>query len=383
MGKSCFHGLCVPFLKLTNSFRRCSLSKRSLIIANVCAVYLVFALVGYSQQHQDKRTDKDKYRHTRGLYHLDNSNALPSYVDLHIGARAVVPTRSNVIYITLKSKRLKPANIRGTIRPKLRRKSRMTKSAKPAFTQNKVSSLEQETGQNRHSFVRKSSRNAVTESLNIIYDSQVDAQTDSHISSIRIYSPMAPPWFSPRDVEAMRFLADAKVLRIKEVYHGKFASLLMFEGETIGSVSNQQHTNLSTLCGGQCGVINSPVDNTEVFAFHLDRVLGLNRTLPAVSRKFRLLHGTSANTKTKFFRKLICNCNVWGLFIFDHQGTRETDRQIRINQITFPHLIGWNPSLWPQSPNYCLLHCHHSTLVPSIESWTPPWLKYSVKLSLI
>lgn len=304
MGKSCFHGLCFPFLKLTNSFRRCSLSKRSLIIASVCVVYLVFAIVGYSQQHQDKRIDTDKYRHTRGLYNLDTTNALPSSVDLQIGARFVVPTRSNVVYITLKSKRLKPANIRGTIRPKLRRKSRRTKSTKTAFTQNKVPSLEQETGQNKHGLVRKSSRNVAHKSLNIIYDSQVDAQTDSHISSIRIYSQMTPPWFSPQDVKAMRFLADAKVLRIKEVYHGQSASLLIFEGETSGSVSNQQHTNLSTLCGGQCGLINDPVDNTEVFAFHLDRVLGLNRTLPAVSRKFRLLHGTSANTKTKVIRKL-------------------------------------------------------------------------------
>lgn len=304
MGKSCFHGLCFPFLKLTNSFRRCPLSKRSLIIASVCVVYLLFALVGYSQQLQDKRTDKDKYRHTRGLYNLDDSNAQPNSVDLQTGARFVVPTRSNVVYITLKSKRLKPANIRGTIRPKLRRKSRRTKSTNSAFTQNKLGTLERDTGQIKRSSALKTSwgetKDVDHKSLNIIYDSQVDARTDSHISSIRIYSQRAPPWLSPQDVKDMRFLADAKVLRIKEVSHGESPSLLIFEGETSGSVSNQKHTKLSNLCGGQCGVINSPVDNTEVFAFHLDRVLGLNRTLPAVSRKFSFLYGMSTDTRTNF-----------------------------------------------------------------------------------
>ncbi|TKS72057.1 Protein FAM198B [Collichthys lucidus] len=296
MGKSRFHWLCFPFLKLTSSFRRCPLSKSSLIIASVCVVYLFFVVsqVGYSQQHRDRRTDKDKYRHTRGLYNLDVNDALPDSVDSQTGASFVVPTRSNVVYITLKSKRLKPANIRGTIRPKLRRKVRRTKSANSAFTQSKLGTLEQDAGQIKHNFTRKASwgetKDVDYKTLDIIHKSHIDAQTNSHVSSIRIYSQRAPPWFSPEDVKAMRFLADAKVLRVKEVSRGVSSSLLIFEGKTGGPVSDHKSAKLTYACGGQCGVINSPVDTTEVFAFHLDRVLGLNRTLPAVSRKFSLLH---------------------------------------------------------------------------------------------
>uniref|UniRef100_A0A8C8BCS2 Golgi associated kinase 1A n=1 Tax=Otus sunia TaxID=257818 RepID=A0A8C8BCS2_9STRI len=40
-------------------------------------------------------------------------------------------------------------------------------------------------------------------------------------------------------------------------------------------------------CGdGRCGLIKRPGDLYEVLAFHLDRVLGLNRSLPAVARHF-------------------------------------------------------------------------------------------------
>lgn len=306
MGKSRLYWLCFPFLRLTSSFRRCPLSKRSLIIASVCVVYLFFVVsqVGYSQQHRDRRTEKDKYRHTRGFYNLDISDALPDSADLQTGASSVVPTRSNVVYITLKAKRLKPANIRGTIRPKLRRKVRRNKSANSAFTQNKLGTLERDAGRIKRNFAPKTSwgetRDVDYKSLDIIHKSNTDGQTDSHISSIRIYSQRAPPWFSSQDVEVMRFLADAKVLRIKEVSHGDSPSLLIFEGKTSVSVTNLKHTKRDNVCGGHCGVISSPVDTTEVFAFHLDRVLGLNRTLPAVSRTFSLLHGMSSDTRTTF-----------------------------------------------------------------------------------
>ncbi|XP_023253959.1 protein FAM198B [Seriola lalandi dorsalis] len=296
MGKYRFHGLCFPFLRLTSSFRRCPLSKRSLLIATVCVVYLLLVVlhVGYSQQHWDRRTDKDKYRHTRGLYNLEPNGVHPDSADLQTGASFVVPTRSNVVYITLKFKRLKPANIRGTIRPKLRRKVRRNKTANSAFTQNKLGSLERDAGQIKPNFEPKTSwresRDVDYKSLDIIPKSHKGETADSHISSIRIYSQRAPPWFSPQDVKAMRFLADAKVLRIREVSHGDSPSLLIFEGETRVSPTNQNHTTPNNVCAGQCGVIHSPVDTTEVFAFHLDRVLGLNRTLAAVSRRFRLFH---------------------------------------------------------------------------------------------
>lgn len=300
MGKSGFHRLRFPFL-LASSFRRFPLSKKSLVIASVCVAYLLFALVGYTQQHQNRRTDADKYRHISGLYDLDKSHALPRALDLQTGARFTAPTRSNVVYITLKSKLLKPANIRGTIRPKLRRKSRRVKSTKSAFTQSKLGTLAPGAGQIKRNVARRTSweenKDADFKLLHIRPDHPVNSRTDSQISSIRIYSQRAPPWLSAQDVKAMRFLADAKVSRVKEVSRGDSPPLLVFEGETSGTAAEQKHGKSGGLSRGLCGVISSPVDNTEVFAFHLDRVLGLNRTLPAVSRKFRFVHGTSTDTR--------------------------------------------------------------------------------------
>ena len=310
MGKSRSLWLCFPVLRLTSSFWRCPLSRRSLIIATLCAVYLLFVVsyVGYSQQHRDRRTDKHKYRHTRGL---ETDGAFLDSADLPTGESFVVPTRSNVVYITLKFKRLKPANIRGTIRPKLRRKLRKTKSASSAFTQDKLGALERDAGQSNRHFAPKTSwretRDVDYKSLDGIHSSHRDEVAESNTSSIRIYSQRAPQWFSAQDVGAMRFLADAKVLRIREVSRGESPSpLLVFEGET--RTRGNHSTARGSVCKGRCGVITSPVDTTEVFAFHLDRVLGLNRTLPAVGRKFRFLHGRSPGWSV-----IQNGCKVWPL----------------------------------------------------------------------
>lgn len=292
MGKTCFHGLCFSSIKLSR-FRRWPISKRSLVIASLCVIYLFFALAAYSQQHRDK----DKYRHPRGQYTLDNG--LPGSVELRTGARLVVPTRSNVVYITLRSKRQKPANIRGTIRPKVRRKVKRTKSTSSAFTQDKRVTLERDAGQTKRNDAPKTSW---AETRDINYKSLLvnsDSRGDHRVSSIRIYSQRAPPWLSPEDVGTMRFLADANVLRITEASRGDAPPLLIFEGETSRAVSEQQHGGARDLCGGPCGLIRSPVDSTEVFAFHLDRVLGLNRTLPAVSRTFSFLYGASHTHGTR------------------------------------------------------------------------------------
>lgn len=314
MGKSGFCWLSFPILKLTGNFRRCPLSKRSLIIASVCVIYLlfVFSQVGYSQLHRSRRIDEEKYRHTRGLYNLEINDGQPHSPDLQNDASVIVPTRYNVVYITLKTKRRKPAHIRGTVRPKVRRKVRRNKSSNLSFTQDKLRSLEGDAVQIKRNFApipsRKEAMDVDYKSLDISHNIYKHEEADSQISSIRIYSQRPPPWFSAQDVKTMRFLADAKVLRMKEVSHGVALSLLIFEGEANVQPANQQHAKTSTVCGGQCGVIHSPVDTTEVFAFHLDRVLGLNRTLPAVSRKFRFLYGRSSSTWTKFsFLTLVKN----------------------------------------------------------------------------
>lgn len=287
------HWLCIILLKPTSNFRRRFYSKKSLLIATVCLVYLFFVVsqFGHSQQHRGRRTNEDKDLPAHGFYNLDLHGALPDSDDLERVSKFVATTRSNVVYITLKSKRLKPAHIRGTIRPKLRKKVKGPKRISQSITQNKLRTLERDTSQ--INFAAETSwretGDVYYKSLNVIHKSYLDI-VDSTISSIRIYSQRAPPWFSAHDLKSMRFLADAKVLRMREIFRGDAPSLLLFEGETGAPMANKKPSKRRDVCGGQCGVIYSPVDNTEVFAFHLDRVLGLNRTLPVVSRKFSLLH---------------------------------------------------------------------------------------------
>ncbi|KAF7228617.1 Golgi-associated kinase 1B [Nothobranchius furzeri] len=289
MGNARAHWLFFSFLKLASNFRRCSLFKRSLFITAVCAVYLFFVIpqVGTSLRHQ-RRTDEDETRHTRGL---DISGALPHATGLQTGASLVQPTRTNVVYISLKSKRLKPAKIRCTIRPK-RRKKRGRKTPDASVTHSKLGTVGRYTGHTGN-FTAETSWNRTShlnyELRNIINKGYAGGSA-SQVSSIRIYSQTAPPWLSSQDLETMRFLADSKILRFKEIYREGASSLLMFEGEVRTHPTNQKLLERNNAYGRRCGIIHSPTDNTEVFAFHLDRVLGLNRTLPAVSRKFSFFH---------------------------------------------------------------------------------------------
>lgn len=295
MGKSGFRRLRFPFLLLATSFRKLRLSKKSLLVVGACFAYLLVALFGHTLQQQNR---EEHYRRDSRLFGSDSdqSRALSRSADSQLGALSTA-VNHNVVYITLRSKLLKPANIRGTVRPKLRRKSRRIKSTKSAFTHSKFGTSAPDAGQGKRSDAQRSAREGGGEEaadfrlLKIIPDYHADRRAGSQISSIRIYSQRPPPWLSAQDVEALRFLADAKVWHVKEVSRGDSAPLLVFEGET---AAGRKDGKPATVCAGTCGVIGSPVENTEVFAFHLDRVLGLNRTPPAVSRKFRFLHGTSA-----------------------------------------------------------------------------------------
>lgn len=247
--------------------------KRALILAGACAVYLVFVASHVGSDRAGARDDK--LRQTRVLDGAGGGEALPVV--------PVAPTRPNVVYITLRAKRLKPANIRGTVRPKLRKKEKTHRPGTWAFTRDRLGALELDSNQ--------TSRDTALHAPKRVNYENVDGfnTTEAHSSSIRIYSQTPPPWLTPRDVQAMRFLAGAKVLRISRAA----PSVLMFEGETRDSAALPRHVKGNSsgpVCGGQCGLVHGPVETTEVFAFHLDRVLGLNRTLPAVSRKFSFLH---------------------------------------------------------------------------------------------
>ncbi|NXC39130.1 F198A protein, partial [Penelope pileata] len=91
-----------------------------------------------------------------------------------------------------------------------------------------------------------------------------------------------PPWLSEDDIQKMKLLAHGQVVSKSRVpAHGQVLRVrLHADGDA-------QPTGPGEDCGdGRCGLIKRPGDLFEVLAFHLDRVLGLNRSLPAVARRF-------------------------------------------------------------------------------------------------
>lgn len=96
----------------------------------------------------------------------------------------------------------------------------------------------------------------------------------------------APPWLSDDDLQKMRLLAGGQVVSKTRVpAHGQVLRVgLRALGDAKGDASP---ATLERDCwDGRCGLIKRPGDLYEVLAFHLDRVLGLNRSLPAVARRF-------------------------------------------------------------------------------------------------
>ncbi|NXJ04506.1 F198A protein, partial [Odontophorus gujanensis] len=91
-----------------------------------------------------------------------------------------------------------------------------------------------------------------------------------------------PPWLSEDDIQKMKLLTHGQVVSKSRVpAHGQVLRIrLHADGDT-------QPASPGKDCGdGHCGLIKRPTDLYEVVAFHLDRVLGLNRSLPAVARRF-------------------------------------------------------------------------------------------------
>nr|P86275.1 RecName: Full=Golgi-associated kinase 1B; AltName: Full=Expressed in nerve and epithelium during development; AltName: Full=Protein FAM198B [Xenopus laevis] len=184
-----------------------------------------------------------------------------------------VTLQPNVVYITLKTKRSKPANIRGTVRPKKRRKYGARRPGVVQDTESKKDTLWSKVPNSQHKSQAQS------------WIRGIDGHRGgrgTHQSNIRIYSDSAPPWFTKEDISAMRFLSDSRIGHIKQ-------NLLLFESDQTPLMKMPVPPVGSGDCQGQCGVIKRPLDMSEVFAFHLDRVLGLNRTLPSVSRSLEFV----------------------------------------------------------------------------------------------
>ncbi|XP_051857069.1 Golgi-associated kinase 1A [Antechinus flavipes] len=93
-----------------------------------------------------------------------------------------------------------------------------------------------------------------------------------------------PPWFSADDVWKMRLLARGEVTgRARVPGHGQVLRV----GLSVGGGPGGAPPDLGRLCSeGRCGLIKRAQDLPEVLAFHLDRVLGLSRSLPVVARRF-------------------------------------------------------------------------------------------------
>jgi len=96
----------------------------------------------------------------------------------------------------------------------------------------------------------------------------------------------APPWLSDDDLQKMRLLAGGRVVSKTRVpAHGQVLRVgLRAVGDAEGDASPASPEE--DCRDGRCGLIKRPGDLYEVLAFHLDRVLGLNRSLPAVARRF-------------------------------------------------------------------------------------------------
>ncbi|XP_068125620.1 Golgi-associated kinase 1B [Hyperolius riggenbachi] len=254
-------------------------TKRNLILlCTACLLYGIFVVsqvVHFLPQKPTQKvtvTQQSRNFVEQNTFYVDNSQP-------DGGALNNSPTlQPNVVYITLRSKRSKPSNIRGTVRPKKRRKSVSLAQNELGHSilqgigkmENNLGAGSQKRGLSTHKFREPS--------LTILGDARGEMK---HQSNIRIYSDSAPPWFSTADIRTMRFLADHKIHEIKQV-PSSHAQLILFE-------SPSKKKPVSSACQGTCGLVKRPLDMSEVFAFHLDRILGLNRSLPTVSRNFKFV----------------------------------------------------------------------------------------------
>ncbi|MCJ8733703.1 hypothetical protein PDJAM_G00226590 [Pangasius djambal] len=253
------HLTCLSFWRFLRSCWRFSRSRRALLLAFACLLYLFCLELWISRGDHDRNLTEGR------RWILERIPGSPS------------PTRSNVVYITLKSKRHKPAVLRATLRPKSRRK--------------KVRNVENQNQDTTHhhgeeTLRRAESRDLWRQVLHSIYKpGQLSDDDDG--SSIRIYSQKSPPWFSQADIETMRFLSKCKISRVEVLEPENAPPALLFKSAS-GFNRSSGHAGE---CDGRCGVIKRPEDMSEVFAFHLDRVLGLNRSLATISRRFHALDG--------------------------------------------------------------------------------------------
>lgn len=303
--------LCIPRVRKLWSCRR-PRTRRNLLLGTACAIYLGFLVsqVGRTSFQHGRAAEK------RLPQSRDTTEA--PFPEIPLDGTLAPPESQgngttlqlNVVYITLRSKRSKPANIRGTVKPKRRKKHALASSAPgqealvgPSLQLQEVAKA---TDAKVPGYVQGGNMAKVGERpwrltrVSVVQGWGSDFQlSKTRESNIRIYSESAPSWMSKEDIRRMRLLADGAVAGIQPVSSQSPARLLLLERSAAGSAPG---------CGpSPCGLLKQPLDMSEVFAFHLDRILGLNRTLPSVSRKSEFIQGNS------FTCFVICSCWGFGL----------------------------------------------------------------------
>lgn len=285
-------------------------------MATACVIYLGFLVSQVGRvvpQHKgghrkiSSRSLQDAAQAPSLGIPLDGTLSPPNFQEPQLGSNGTL-LPPNVVYITLRSKRSKPANIRGTVKPKRRKKNAIPLSYGQHFPKATFMGWEEAFAQQPG----QATRAAGTKGLAIALEARkyqldehrhkgmairerghqrpgrisgaVKAQLQPEESNIRIYSESPPSWMSKDDILNMRMLADSPIQGIQEVPSHKAVLAVFARGpSTMGTACNQ----------GYCGIVKRPLDMSEVFAFHLDRILGLNRSLPSVSRRSEFFQGNT------------------------------------------------------------------------------------------
>ncbi|KFU98709.1 Protein FAM198B, partial [Tauraco erythrolophus] len=286
-------------------------TRRNLLVGTACVIYLGFLVsqVGHVLPQHKGRHQKISSRSLQDAAQtpflgipLDGTLSPPNFQEPQLGSNGTL-LPLNVIYITLRSKRSKPANIRGTVKPKRRKKHATPLSyrqhfPKVAFMGQKETFAQQPgraTGAigaaiapevRKHQLDEHGHKGMATRERGHWrpggISGAIKAQPQPEESNIRIYSESSPPWLSKDDILNMRMLADSRIESIQEVPSRKAVLVVFARGpSTTGTACNLGH----------CGIVKRPLDMSEVFAFHLDRILGLNRSLPSVSRRSEFFQG--------------------------------------------------------------------------------------------
>ncbi|NWV23678.1 F198B protein, partial [Origma solitaria] len=285
-------------------------TRRNILVGTACVIYLGFLVsqVGHvlpqhkgGHQKISSRSLQDAAQTPFLGIPLDGTLSPPNFQEPQLGSNGTL-LPPNVVYITLRSKRSKPANIRGTVKPKRRKKNATPLSYGQHFPKATFMGWEEafarQPGRATHATGTMGAAIALDEHRHkgmairerghqrpVRIFGVPQAQLQPEESNIRIYSESSPSWLSKDDILNMRMLADSPIESIQEVPSHKAVLVVFARGpRTMGTACNQGH----------CGIVKRPLDMSEVFAFHLDRILGLNRSLPSVSRRSEFFQGGQA-----------------------------------------------------------------------------------------